>query len=231
MNFSGVSLHSPEIGVCQPKAYGDIQSHHKVKTLTVTVSLKTTKLANDVPVVNRGGEIKAKVQNPRLFQASWLTEKSIPCQRQRATWHLQPVQVHHHQKLSPLSRNLLRRKCLQSQINPEGLYQINTLTTEIWIEAAKRVPVPMKQNQMIPGGKTLPRPDSVNHFGISPSNWYKKAPVHLVYVWITSRHSRKSFLKLSPGICEYQKIGFGVLPSISHEEALVISPDGVCARS
>ena len=30
-----------------------------------------------------------------------------------------------------------------------------------------------------PGGKTLPRPDSVNHFGISPSNWYKKVP--LVY--------------------------------------------------
>ena len=27
MNFSGVSLHSPEIGVCQPKVYGDIQSH------------------------------------------------------------------------------------------------------------------------------------------------------------------------------------------------------------
>ena len=33
----------------------------------------------------------------------------------------------------------------------------------------------------IAGGKTLPRPDSVNHFGISPSNWYKKAPVPLVY--------------------------------------------------
>ena len=70
MNFSGVSLHSPEIGVCQPKVYSDIQSHHKVKTLTVTVSPKTTKLANDVRVVNRSSEIKAKVQNPRLFQAS-----------------------------------------------------------------------------------------------------------------------------------------------------------------
>ena len=42
----------------------------KVKTLTVIVSLKTTKLANDVREVNRGGEIKAKVQNPRLFQVS-----------------------------------------------------------------------------------------------------------------------------------------------------------------
>ena len=27
MNFLGVSLHSPEIGVCQLKVYGDIQSH------------------------------------------------------------------------------------------------------------------------------------------------------------------------------------------------------------
>ena len=30
MNFSGISLHSPEIGVCQPKVYGDIQSHHNM---------------------------------------------------------------------------------------------------------------------------------------------------------------------------------------------------------
>ena len=28
MNFSGVSLHSHEIEVCQPKVYGDIQSHN-----------------------------------------------------------------------------------------------------------------------------------------------------------------------------------------------------------
>ena len=32
MNFSGVSLHSPEIGVCQPKVYGDIQSHHNMSS-------------------------------------------------------------------------------------------------------------------------------------------------------------------------------------------------------
>ena len=38
-----------------------------------------------------------------------------------------------------------------------------------------------KGNGGIAGGKTLPRPDFVNHFGISPSNWYKKAPVPLVY--------------------------------------------------
>ena len=30
MNFSGISLHSPEIGVCEPKVYGDIQSHHNM---------------------------------------------------------------------------------------------------------------------------------------------------------------------------------------------------------
>ena len=32
MNFSGVSLHSPEIRVCQPKVYGDIQSHHDMSS-------------------------------------------------------------------------------------------------------------------------------------------------------------------------------------------------------
>ena len=31
---------------------------------------------------------------------------------------------------------------------------------------------------------------------------------------------------ISPGICEYQKIGFGVLPSINHEEALVLLQNG-----
>ena len=31
-----------------------------------------------------------------------------------------------------------------------------------------------KGTGVIAGGKTLPRPDSVNHFGISPSNWYKR---------------------------------------------------------
>ena len=30
--FSGVSLHSPEIGVCQPKVYGDIESHHNMSS-------------------------------------------------------------------------------------------------------------------------------------------------------------------------------------------------------
>ena len=33
----------------------------------------------------------------------------------------------------------------------------------------------------IAGGKTLPRPDSVNYLEISPSNWYKKVQVPLVY--------------------------------------------------
>ena len=35
MNFSGTSVHTPEIGVCQPKVYGDIQSHHNVTTLHI----------------------------------------------------------------------------------------------------------------------------------------------------------------------------------------------------
>ena len=32
MIFSGVSVHSPEIGVCQSKVYGDIQSHHNMSS-------------------------------------------------------------------------------------------------------------------------------------------------------------------------------------------------------
>ena len=103
------------------------------------------------------------------------------------------------------------------------------------------------------GGKTLPRPDSVNHFGISPSNWYKKVPVPLVYdgvvvnyvetlqktipevtnLKIVPENSITVFAnvsfdqkEISPGICEYQKIGFGVLPSINHEEALVLLQNG-----
>ena len=33
MNFSGLSLYSPEIGVRQPNVYGDIQSHHNMSTI------------------------------------------------------------------------------------------------------------------------------------------------------------------------------------------------------
>ena len=32
MNFSGISLHSPEIGVRHPKFYGDIQGHHNMSS-------------------------------------------------------------------------------------------------------------------------------------------------------------------------------------------------------
>ena len=105
----------------------------------------------------------------------------------------------------------------------------------------------------IAGGKILPRPDSVNHFGISPLNWYKKVPVPLVYdgvvvnyvetlqkiipevtnLKIVSENSVTVFANvsfdqkaISPGICEYQKIGFGVLPSVNHEEALVLLQNG-----
>ena len=38
MNFSGVSLHSPEIGVCQPKVYGDIHG--------IPFMIKIIKIAN-----------------------------------------------------------------------------------------------------------------------------------------------------------------------------------------
>ena len=39
MNFSGVSLHSPEIGVCKPKVY--IQSHHNMSsTLHILSAVK-----------------------------------------------------------------------------------------------------------------------------------------------------------------------------------------------
>ena len=41
MNFSNVSLHSPEIGVCQPNVYGDIQSHHNMSsTLHILSAVK-----------------------------------------------------------------------------------------------------------------------------------------------------------------------------------------------
>ena len=82
----------------------------------------------------------------------------------------------------------------------------------------------------IAGEKTLSRPDSVNHFGVSPSNWYKKASVPLVYdgvvvnyvetlqniipevtnLKIASENSitvcanvRFDQKVISPGICEY----------------------------
>ena len=102
----------------------------------------------------------------------------------------------------------------------------------------------------ITGGKALPCPDSVNHFGISPSNWYKKAPVHIVYDGVVLNYVEKlqkiipevTNLKIvcitvfanvsfdqkaiSSGICEYQKVGFRVFPSINHEEALVLLQSG-----
>ena len=40
MNFSGVSLHNPEIGVCQPKVYGDIQINNKKRSHTQLDSRK-----------------------------------------------------------------------------------------------------------------------------------------------------------------------------------------------
>ena len=90
--------------------------------------------------------------------------------------------------------------------------------------------------------------NSVNHFGISPSSWLKKATVPLVYdgvivnnyietlhktvpgitdiqmasegnitVYTTVSFDQKA---ISPGICEYQKVGFGVLPPTCHQDAV-----------
>ena len=43
MNFSGVSLHNPEIGVCQPKVYGDIQRDHNVSSILHILSAEKHK--------------------------------------------------------------------------------------------------------------------------------------------------------------------------------------------
>ena len=43
MNFSGVPLHSPEIGVCQPEVYGDIQSHHNMSSTLYFLSAAKNK--------------------------------------------------------------------------------------------------------------------------------------------------------------------------------------------
>ena len=40
MNFLGISLHSPEIEVCQPKVYGDIQSHHNMSAPCMSYQLR-----------------------------------------------------------------------------------------------------------------------------------------------------------------------------------------------
>ena len=39
MNFSGISIHSPDIGVCQPNVYGDIQSHHNMSSTLCILSI------------------------------------------------------------------------------------------------------------------------------------------------------------------------------------------------
>ena len=105
----------------------------------------------------------------------------------------------------------------------------------------------------IAGGMTLPSPNSVNHFGISPSSWYKKAPVPLVYDGVVINYIQtlqKIFpgvtsIKLvsenyvtmnvtvsfdqkaiSPGICKYQNIGFGVTPPINEADALHLMDNG-----
>ena len=99
----------------------------------------------------------------------------------------------------------------------------------------------------VAGGMTLRSADSINNFDISPSSWFKKASVALVYdgaivnyietlhkivpaitdIKIVSKgniavYTAVSFGQkaISPGICKYQKIGFGLLPPISHQNAI-----------
>ena len=40
MNFSGVPPHSPETRVCEPKVYGDIQSHHNMSNTCISYQLR-----------------------------------------------------------------------------------------------------------------------------------------------------------------------------------------------
>ena len=43
MNFSGISLHSPELGVSQTKVYGDMQSHHNMSSTSHILSAQKYK--------------------------------------------------------------------------------------------------------------------------------------------------------------------------------------------
>ena len=85
MNFSDVSLHSPEIGVCQPKVYGDIQSHHNMSS---TLHILSTKLVCD------GGKFKHIMNSSeKVFcggntQFSWKACKWIEHQSEHIGRHI-----------------------------------------------------------------------------------------------------------------------------------------------
>ena len=100
---------------------------------------------------------------------------------------------------------------------------------------------------------TVPGPNYVNQFGKSPSGWYKKAPVNLMYdgvvinytqtlqnifpgvtsiklvsenyitMYVTVSFDQKA---ISPGTCEYQNVGFGVTPPINEADALHLMDNG-----
>ena len=99
----------------------------------------------------------------------------------------------------------------------------------------------------------LPTPSSVNHFGFSPSSWFKKDPVPMVFdgIFISYIEILQSILPditkvklvssnnvtifgtvtfdrkaISPGLCNYQNLGLGVNPIIKPTEAVKLLENG-----
>ena len=99
----------------------------------------------------------------------------------------------------------------------------------------------------------LPKPNTVNHFGLSNSSWYKKACVPLIFSGVIVnfieialeifQRISKMVLRcdqsvvvfttvvldqkaISPGACLYQESLFGISPAITVEDAENISKDG-----
>ena len=97
----------------------------------------------------------------------------------------------------------------------------------------------------------LPTPSSVNHFGLSPSSWFKKDPVPMVFngvfinyieilqsilpditkVKLVSSNNvtifgTVSFDHKSPGLCNYHNLGLGVNPIIKPEDAVKLLENG-----
>ena len=99
----------------------------------------------------------------------------------------------------------------------------------------------------------LPTPSRVNHFGLSPSSWFKKDPVPMVFdgVFIIYIEILQSILSditkvklvssknvtifgtvsfdqkaISPGLCKYQNLGLGVNPIIKPIEAVELLENG-----
>ena len=99
----------------------------------------------------------------------------------------------------------------------------------------------------------LPTPSSVNHFGLSPSSWFKKDPLPMVFngvfinyieilqiilpditkVKLVSSNNVTIFgtvsfdqKAVSPGLCNYHNLGLGVNPIIKPEDAVKLLKNG-----